>query len=319
MNSPVVTVGIPLYNHADWLAETLESLLTQTFPDCRFIAVDDCSTDDSRQVVESYVAIDGRLSYECNSRRLGMIGNWRRCFEVARERYPNARYFAWASDHDLYHPRALEELVGQLDNHPEAVLAYSSHLKISETGEPRGQGGWKFDTAGITSRNKRFVETTWRMSAGNMIYGLFRSDALLKAGVFRKILLPDRFLIAEISLQGEFRQVRELLWYRRHEGVFSLGRQRQSLFGLKQPWWARIPWWISQPKALGWNLCVRGTGRPKVSRLYGFFYAYEYFFVSTILHFARGIRRFQKRHLPRYIDRAKEFFSGRSRDTAAGD
>ena len=46
---------------------------------------------------------------------------------------------------------------------------------------------------------------------------------------------------------------------------------------------------------------------------------HEYFFVSTILHFARGIRRFQKRHLPRYIDRAKEFFSGRSRDTAAGD
>lgn len=318
MNSPLVTIGIPLYNHANWLAETLESLLTQTFFDCRFIAVDDCSTDDSRQVVESYTAIDDRLSYECNTERLGMIGNWRRCFEVARERYPDAKYFAWASDHDLCHPRSLEALVGQLETHPEAVLAYSSHLKISETGEPLSQGGWKFDTADITNRNKRFVETTWRMSAGNMIYGLFRSDALLKAGVFRKILLPDRFLIAEISLQGEFRQVPELLWYRRHEGVFSLGRQRRSLFGLKQPWWARIPWWISQPQALGWNLSIRGTGRPEVGRVYGLFYAIEYFFVSTLLHFARGVRRFQKRHLPRYIVRAKKLFSGRSHIAAAG-
>lgn len=318
MSSPLIAVGIPLYNRADWLAETLESLLTQTFSDCRFIAVDDCSTDDSRSVVETYAAIDDRISYECNTERLGMIGNWRRCFEIARERYPDAKYFAWASDHDLWHPRLLAALVGQLEGHPEAVLAYSSHLKISETGEPRGQGGWRFDTAGITSRNKRFVEATWRMSAGNMIYGLFRSDALIKAGVFRRSLLPDRLLIAEISLQGEFRQVPELLWYRRHEGVFSLERQRSSLFGAKRSWWSRVPWWISQPKMLGWNLSVRGTGRPGVGRLAGLFYAIEYFFVSTVLHFMRGVRRFQKRHLPRYVERARELFSRGPRDAPTG-
>ena len=318
MSSPLVAVGIPLYNRADWLAETLESLLSQTFPDCRFIAVDDCSADDSRQVVETYAAFDDRLSYECNSERLGMIGNWRRCFEIARQRHPDAKYFAWASDHDLWHPRLLAALVGQLEDHPEAVLAYSSHLKISEAGEPRGQVGWRFDTAGITSRNQRFIETTWRMSAGNMVYGLFRSDALFKAGVFRRILLPDRFLIAEISLQGEFRQVPELLWYRRHEGVFSLERQRRSLFGPKRPWWARVPWWISQPKVLGWNLAIRGTGRPDIGRLAGLFYTIEYFFVSTILHFIRSVRRFQKRHLPRYIVRARELFSRRPPSAAAG-
>ena len=318
MSSPLVAVGIPLYNHSDWLAETLESLLTQTFSDCCFVAVDDCSTDDTRQVVETYAAIDDRLSYECNSVRLGMIGNWRRCFEVARDRYPEARYFAWASDHDLWHPRSLAALVDQLQEHPEAVLAYSSHLKISANGEPRGPGGWRFDTAGITGRNKRFVETTWRMSAGNMIYGLFRFDALIKAGVFRRILLPDRFLIAEISLQGEFRQVPELLWYRRHEGVFSLERQRRSLFGPRRPWWSRIPWWISQPNVLGWNLAIRGTGRPDVGRLAGLFYCIEYFVVSTALHFMRGIRRLQKRHLPRYIERIKEIVSRRPRAAATG-
>ncbi len=318
MSSPLVAVGIPLYNRAEWLAETLESLLTQTFSNCRFIAVDDCSSDDSRGVIETYAAIDDRISYERNPARLGMIDNWRRCFEIARQRYPDAKYFAWASDHDLWHPRLLAALVGELESHPEAVLAYSSHLKISETGEPRGPGGWTFETAGITRRNKRFVETTWRMSAGNMIYGLFRSDALLRAGVFRRILLPDRFLVAEIALQGQFRQVPELLWYRRHEGVFSLKRQRRSLFGSQRPWWVHVPWWICQPTMLGWNLSIRGSGRPAVGRFAGFFYAIEYFFVSTVLHFVRGVRRFQKRRLPRYIEAVRERFSRRPRATATG-
>ena len=248
-----------------------------------------------------------------------MIGNWRRCFELTRGRYPEARYFAWASDHDLWHPRLLAALVGQLEDHPEAVLAYSSHLKISETGEPRGEVGWRFDTTGITSRNKRFIETTWRMSAGNMIYGLFRSDALLKAGVFRRILLPDRFLIAEISLQGEFRQVPELLL------VPATRRSLQPRAAAPLPIWTEATVVgtrsVVDKPAEGARLesgSFEEPDDPTSAGLPGFstpssISSYRRFCTSCA-----SVRRFQKRHLPRYIVRARELFSRRPPAAAAG-
>ena len=69
------------------------------------------------------------------------------------------------------------------------------------------------------------------MSAGNMIYGLARARDVKACGVFRPVLVPDRLLIMELALRGEFQQVPEVLWFRRTYGrIFSLGRQRQSFF-----------------------------------------------------------------------------------------
>jgi len=51
--------------------------------------------------------------------------------------------------------------------------------------------------------------------SGDMVYGLIRMRALEAAGVFRPVLNPDRLLIAELSHQGEIRQVAEPLWWRR--------------------------------------------------------------------------------------------------------
>ena len=304
-STPLVVIGVPLYNHEDFVRESMESLLTQSYGNFKIVAVDDCSTDATADIVRHYAEIDDRLVYVRNESRLGMIGNWRRSFEAAVERYPDAEYFAWASDHDLCHPRWLARLVAEFRGHPEAVLAYPIHLKVDAAGEAKGGGRWRFDTAGVNSRLGRFRRVTWSMSAGNMVYGLFRIVAFRKAGVFRRSLLPDRLLLAETSLHGEFRQAPEVLWYRRHEGNFSLARQRRSLFGDRRPWWSRVPWWISHPAALGWNLAIRGAGLPSVSRLMGLAAACAYLALSPTLHFARGVRRTQKRHIPRLLERVR--------------
>ena len=130
MSAPRVVIGAPLYNHAAYLPEALESLLTQTQREFRLVCVDDHSTDATGEVVRSYAAHDSRIVYRRNPKRLGMIDNWRHAFDLAMEDSPDAEFFAWASDHDIWHPRWLQALVDVLEQCPDVVLAYPRNRRV---------------------------------------------------------------------------------------------------------------------------------------------------------------------------------------------
>jgi glycosyltransferase involved in cell wall biosynthesis len=268
-STPKVVIGMPLFNHASLLPEALESLLSQSFRDVGIVLVDD-GTDDSEAVARRYMAIDGRIRYAKNDARLGMIHNWRKAYRVAREAFPGFDYFAWGSDHDVWHPRWLEELVRTLDADPNIVLSYPMNIRIAEDGEVFRTAPWRFDTRHSARPMGRLFRTCRGMSAGNMVYGLYRASALEKAGVFRELMLPDRMLLAELSLHGEFKQVPQLLWYRRYVGLVTMSRQRASFFPDRAPLYAYLPWWLTHGAALAWNVGVKGGGRPAFGPLAGF-------------------------------------------------
>ena len=298
MSAPRVIVGAPLYNHAGELSVALESLLRQTYQDYVVLLVDDASTDDTATIARHYARADDRVSYYGNTRRLGMVGNWRRAFRLARTTYPEAEYFAWASDHDLWHPRWLEALVHALDTTPEVVLVYPLNRRIAADGQLTSKRPWRFDTAGVTNRWRRFLLTIRHMSAGNMTYGLARVAAIERAGVFRHVLVPDRLLLTELALEGQFSQVREVLWYRRWYGkIFSLGRQRRAFFPEGRPLHAYVPWWISHAVALGWILGIRGDRRPTISRRSGCALAACYLAVAGLLHARAELKQIRVRLL----------------------
>src|SRR5690606_19999067 len=135
------------------------------------VLVDDQSTDQTPAIAREYEALDPRVTYVRNPQRLGLVDNARRAFALARERYPAAEYFAWASDHDLWHPRWLQQLVETLDRHPEVVLAYPLNRRIGPSGEVLARKPWSFDTFGVTDTWTRLRLNILKMSAGNMVYG----------------------------------------------------------------------------------------------------------------------------------------------------
>ena len=263
--SPRVVFGMPAYNRADALARTLESLLSQTCADLAIVIVDDGSSADARAIVASYAARDPRMTYEPNRVRLGMVGNWRLAFERARALYPRSEYFAWASDHDVWHPRWLETLLPVLDQVRRAVLAYPHCLRMYSHDRRLIHGS--FDTAGMVAPRRRLKGTIMELAAGNAIYGLFRTAALAQAGVFRAVLLPDRQLLSELALLGEFRQVPDVLWYREASGPFSHARQRQMFFPGGAPLYTWLPPGLQHAALLLWDFAVRGRGRPACGRL----------------------------------------------------
>ena len=292
MSAARVVFGAPLYNHAADLPEALESLLTQSYRDFRLVCVDDQSTDATSEIVRTYADQDPRIVYTRNPRRLGMIDNWRRAFELALEDTPGAEYFAWASDHDVWHPRWLHALVAVLDRYPETVLAYPRNRRIGPDGVMTDKRPWTFETAGVDELRIRFRLTMRHMSAGNMIYGLARVQSIRRAGVFRHVLVPDRLLLMELALDGQFRQVPEILWFRRWYGpIFSLRRQRRAFFPAGRPLYAYVPWWISHATVLTWTLGIRGDRRPLIGRSTGVRLGARYLRLAGLLHARQELKQ----------------------------
>jgi len=299
---PRVIIGSPLFNHAKDFPEAIESILNQTFTDFALVLVDDCSTDDTPAIAREYEALDTRVSYQSNTTRLGLIGNSHEAFNAARARYPEAEYFAWASDHDLWHPRWLQQLVDALDANPDVVLTYPLNRRIGAEGEVLKRRPWAFDTFGETNRWVRMRRGIKDMSAGNMVYGLYRISSLERAGVYRHVLVPDRLLFTELALYGQFKQVPQVLWFRRWYGrIFSLGRQRTSFFPGGRPLYAYFPWWISHATSLFWTFTIRGHGRPEISRLAGTWAAVQCFVLAGLLHIWQTLRAIRNRILEQIV------------------
>ena len=241
-----MVIGAALHNRAEYLPEAVDSLLAQSFEHFALILVDDGSTDGTESVARSYERRDRRVRYVRFDERRGMVAAWRQAFEEAAS--AGAEYFAWGSDHDRWHPNWLATLVDTLEGHPEVVLAYPLTQGIAPDGVPLSKPARQFETFGITDRGARWtlLSRSNTLAAGDAVYGLMRADALKRAGVFRAVLSPDRLLIAELSLQGQIRQVPEVLWCRRQFPEGSIARQRTTLFapGAARPSARTPPWYL---------------------------------------------------------------------------
>jgi glycosyltransferase involved in cell wall biosynthesis len=83
---PKVSVLIPTYNYAFCLDEAVQSVLNQTVQDFELVIIDDCSKDNTDEVVKKYLT-DPRIRYYKNEVNLGLVGNWNKCLSYAKGDY----------------------------------------------------------------------------------------------------------------------------------------------------------------------------------------------------------------------------------------
>lgn len=298
MNAPRVVIAAPLYNKARWLPEAVESLLAQTYADFALLLIDDRSADGTTELARTYAERDGRVQLVVNERRLGMLANTNRALTLALERWPEASYWALASDHDRWDPRWLEVLTGLLDGDPDAVLAYPLTRRIDEQGEEyaRQKPPWRFATSGEPDPRLRMRRAFRGMAAGDMIYGLFRIEALRHVGLYRPVLVPDRLLLSELALHGQFVQASEILWRRRFRGLAELSRQRALFWPDGAPAYAHLPWWVQHFAVVAWDYGGAGKGRTVgIGRAAGLRLAAAYLDVSLRHRIWRRGRRLRGR------------------------
>jgi glycosyltransferase involved in cell wall biosynthesis len=263
--------------------------LAQSDPNFVLLLVDDVSTDATAAIARRYARLDPRVVYQRNEVRLGLVANWRRCFELARERYPMAQYFAWGSDHDVWHPRWLERLVTVLEERLEAVLAYPVTARIRANGEfVQSRSGRQ--TIDMPCKTSRLRATCGGIHAGDAVYGLHRADCLERAGVLRPVLEPDRLLLAELAIQGEFCLVDDVLWQRRFVKTAVRARQRRAIFPGRRPLYSWLSPWAVRATVFLWVYGIRAAGHPHIGRREGLALGKNYA-LATSAHMIDRIRR----------------------------
>jgi glycosyltransferase involved in cell wall biosynthesis len=129
---PRVSVCIPTYNSARYLAEAIESVLAQTFANFELIVCDNASTDDTPAVSRRYT--DPRFRYVRFEELVGQGGNWNRCVGLA-----SGKYVALLHADDVYLPDFLAERVATLDRRPEVGLAFGAVDIIDAAGQIQGR------------------------------------------------------------------------------------------------------------------------------------------------------------------------------------
>ena len=143
---PAVSVIIPNYNHAAFLPQRFESVLAQSHTDFECIILDDASTDNSREVIESYAAKDSRISFYTSDINSGSpFVQWNRGIGLAKHG------LVWiAESDDSAAPEFLERLLQLHLKNPAIAIAYCQSNRVNEEGVVTGN--WKDHTDALDAK-----------------------------------------------------------------------------------------------------------------------------------------------------------------------
>jgi glycosyltransferase involved in cell wall biosynthesis len=206
---PRVGIGLPVHNGENYLAETLGSILAQTYSDFELVISDNASADRTEEICRAFAAMDERIRYFRNEENLGAAENFNRALELSA-----GKYFKWAAHDDLCAPEYLARCVEILDRQPEVVLCYPKTRIID------GQGEFVedyFDGFHLDSPKPhiRFRDVFRAPGLCNPVFGLMRARILKRTGLIGNYAASDRVLLGELALHGQFYEVPEYLFLRR--------------------------------------------------------------------------------------------------------
>lgn len=126
--TPTVSIVLPCYNGADFLAQSIDSVVGQTYADWELILVNDCSTDNSLAIMQDYAARDTRIRIINNEHNLKLPGALNRGFHEA-----HGEYLTWTSHDNRMAPTMLEEFVNYLDTNSDKGLVTACYAAFSLT------------------------------------------------------------------------------------------------------------------------------------------------------------------------------------------
>ena len=206
---PRLSVGLPVYNGENFLVETLDSLLSQTFTDFEIVISDNGSTDNTAEICRRYAAQDSRIRYFCQSENIGAAANYNFVFEASE-----GEFFKWAAHDDLCAPTFLERCVEVLDEREDVVLVFARCEEIDESGAvtrvypPQG-------TVDTASGFQRFRTAVIGHTPFIPVFGVARRQVLARTKLIGKYAGSDRPLIGELALRGNLYEIPEYLFFYR--------------------------------------------------------------------------------------------------------
>ncbi len=202
---PAVTIVIATYNGALFLSQQMESVVAQSYPNIEIIAVDDCSTDATVEILESFQVKYPHIKIIRNQQNLGYIKNFEKGCKLA-----SGEYIALCDQDDVWYPDKIKKMQAAIGSYP---LIYCDSVLCDENLQPIG--------VNISDRgNCRDYDNPLQQAVFCRIYGhatLIRKDFLQKAIPFLEVIPHDWWLSYMATLYGGIKYLNEpLVNYRQH-------------------------------------------------------------------------------------------------------
>jgi glycosyltransferase involved in cell wall biosynthesis len=216
--APAVSVLMPVYNAARYLAEAVESVLAQTFRDFEFVIVDDGSTDRSPAMLDEYAKRDSRIRI-IRRPNTGIVGALNDAIEESK-----AALIARMDADDVSLPDRLEKQVAYLRDHAECVALGSRVVGIDPYGCVLFQSEHKLTHEEIDAELLNGVG--WSIVHP---VAMLRRDAVEKVGLYRRQwqYVEDLDLFLRLAETGKLANLPDrLLRYRQH--TESINRTRAA-------------------------------------------------------------------------------------------
>ena len=171
---PKVSVNICCYNSERFIAETIESVLAQTYKDWELVIVNDGSTDSTEQIIRAYINQGWPITYHCQA-NAGLAAARNQALRLSK-----GEYIAFLDHDDLWLPEKLEQQVDILDADPAIALVYSDCYLVDFKGELLGR---VFDK--VRPHRGRVLAELFTENFISCPTVLIRKQVLEKVGLFR--------------------------------------------------------------------------------------------------------------------------------------
>jgi glycosyltransferase involved in cell wall biosynthesis len=212
---PKVSIAIPAFNSERYIAQSIESMLGQTFGDFELVISDNASTDGTEAICRQFAAADGRVRYVRRADNIGGPANFCHVFRLCQ-----GQYHKWSTADDFWHPSFLSEAVAVLDANPEVVLCYPRTQLVDADGQALEDYADNLELDDESPR-ERFRQLYRRIGLCNAQLGLIRRDAMLRTRLMASHLASDTDFLGELALLGKFRLLPDVRFYRRFHPASS--------------------------------------------------------------------------------------------------
>lgn len=210
---PKVSIVLPCYNGASLLSEALDSCINQTFNDWELIIINDCSTDNTLEIAESYAKKDSRIFVYTNENNSKLPASLNNGFRKA-----TGEYWTWTSDDNILHPNMLETMVKYLDEHEDIGLVVSDSYIIDINGDTIAEHVVPNDLQNKMMLNNYVGASFMYRSEIAQIVGEYREDLFL---------VEDYEYFLRMSFHCNFAHIPQFLYYYR-DNPNSLTATRQK-------------------------------------------------------------------------------------------
>jgi glycosyltransferase involved in cell wall biosynthesis len=220
---PLVSIGLPVYNGENFVAEAIQCVLSQTFTDWELIISDNASTDRTLSICRGFADKDSRIRVYESKRNMGVSPNHNRVFQLS-----HGPYFMWIAHDDLIGAEFIESCLEVLEIDDKAVLAFPKLVHVDSQGRPLRRQSSDLSILGSTPESRvvelmKLTARSWDITW--VQYGLIRRSALQQTPLMGLYNGDDQVLLLDLAVRGQFRQVDKELFFRREHVAASTVRR----------------------------------------------------------------------------------------------